>query len=323
MKLPAVTLCLCSLLTYSTNATLHESLINCKIGEDECDIKDFYSFKARTTLTNVTITCYVLNGGRNSTGHSSEIKSTRTTGFYSGFEMSFFLPKDHYFFYYINDPFVEPTSPEIIKYVLSGTSDILILEKTVETKLEYPFNNCWDRVNLPDTPLVRHLTEANITYRQVNCFELCFQNYIQNYALEHEINEDEARLNEKVKNYDKMKNCKHLCPLECESTQYKISESIFFLADFSDNSEYILKWIPIIRKRLNITINSIEEFIKNYVEISIFYDNLQYTRISQTPKTTLSTLVSNLGGSTGLFLDLSFMSVCRAVEFLLGIFLKF
>jgi len=64
------------------------------------------------------------------------------------------------------------------------------------------------------------------------------------YALEHKIDEYKAILKEEVKNYDKVKNCNHLCPLECESTQYKISESIFFLNDFSDTSEYSLKWIP-------------------------------------------------------------------------------
>jgi len=88
---------------------------------------------------------------------------------------------------------------------------------------------------LPDTPLVRHLSEANITYRQVNCFELSFQIFVKNYALEHKISEDEARKKEEVQNYDKEKNCNKLCPLECESTQYKISQSMFTLAYFSDS----------------------------------------------------------------------------------------
>jgi len=58
------------------------------------------------------------------------------------------------------------------------------------------------------------------------------------------------------------------------------------------------------------------------LELFVFFDSLQYTKISQTPKKTLSALISNLGGSTGLFLDLSFMSVCRAIEFFLGIIFK-
>jgi len=219
MKLPAVTLCLASLYpSLSTNATLDVSLFNCTINGTECGKNDFYSFKTRTSI-NVqdVLTCYVLNGGRNSSGHSSEIKSTRTTGPYSGFELIFFLPKDHFFYYYVNDGFVKPTISEITNSISSSTVNFLTLEKTVETKLEYPFNNCWDRNNLPDTPLVRQLSEANITYRQLNCFELCFQNFVQNYALENRISEDVARLKEEIKNYDEDKNCNHLCPLECET----------------------------------------------------------------------------------------------------------
>ena len=197
------------------------------------------------------------------------------------------------------------------------------MEKTVETKLEYPFNICWDRTNLPDTTLVRQLTEADTTYRQVNCFELCFLNFVQKYALEHKISEAEARGEEKVKNYDTEKNCKQLCPLECESTQYKISESKFSLVELSNIEEYSSQYIPFIKQKLNITVNSTEEFTKNYLEIFVFFDSLQYTKISQTPKTTLSELVSNLGGSTGLFLDLSFLSACRAIEFILGIIFKY
>jgi len=234
-----------------------------------------------------------------------------------------YLPINYSFLYYINDAYVKPTATENIKFLLPGTSNVIILEKTVETKLEYPFNNCWNLNNLPDTPLVRQLSAANITYRQVNCFELCFQNFVQNYAREHKIGEAEAILKDEVKNYDKVKNCNHFCPLECESTQYKISESMFSLVDFSNIEKYISEVIPSIENKLNITINSTEEFKKNNLNLIVNFDSLRYTKISQTPKTTLSALVSNLGGSTGLFLDLSFMSVCRAIEFFFGIIFKF
>jgi len=128
------------------------------------------------------------------------------------------------------------------------------------------------------------LSDANIPYRQVNCFELCFENFVQKYAFEHNISEAEAREKDEVQNYDKEKNCNKLCSLECESTQYKVSESVFSFADFSDISEYSLQFIPVIEKKLNMTINSIEEFRKNYLDISIFFDNLKYTKISHKNK---------------------------------------
>jgi len=321
MTLPAFNVCLVSSKANFGNFTLNQALYNCNIGGTMCDAKDFFSFEIRSN--NATITCYVLNGGRNSTGHSSEIKRTKITEQLSGFFLQLYLPKYHFFYYYINDAYVKPTTSDNIKFILPGTSNVVILEKTVETKLEYPFNNCWERANLPDTPLVRQLSAANITYRQVNCFEFCFQNFVKKYALEHKISEDEAILIEEVKNYDKVTYCNHLCPLECEITQYKITESMFSLVDFSNIEEFSLQNKPLIEKKLNVTINSTEEFNKNFLNLFVNFDSLKYTKISQTPKTTLSSLVSNLGGSTGLFLDLSFMSVCRAIEFFLGIVFKF
>ncbi len=101
MKLPAVTLCLAGLYpNLATNATLAESLFNCTIAGNLCDKNDFYSFETRPSFSpQFSLTCYVLNGGRNSTGHSREIKSTRNTGSNSGVELIFFLPKKHIFFY--------------------------------------------------------------------------------------------------------------------------------------------------------------------------------------------------------------------------------
>jgi len=318
--LPSVTLCLDRLDYFlAVNATLKTSLVNCTIGDLECDHNDFYSFETPTIWSDEIVICYVLNGGRNSSGHLNKIKSTRKTAHYSGFKLQFFLPKDHYFIYFINDAYVKPVVSEINKYFLSGTTNDFILEKIVETKLEYPFNNCWERINLPDSPLVRQLSAANITYRQVNCFELCLRNFAAKYALEHRISEDEARRKEEVKNYDRDKNCNDLCPLECENTQYKITESKFYLADYS---EYTSPWIPVVEQKFNITVNSTEEFNKNSVEVTVFFDSLKYTKISQTPKTSLSALVSNFGGSFGLFLDLSFLSACRAIEFILGMIFK-
>ena len=82
--------------------------------------------------------------------------------------------------------------------------------------------------NSPDYLYVRQLSEANVTYRQKNCFELCFQDYVKKYASEHEISE--AKLNKEVQNY-KGKNCKNVCPLECESTSFSITDTKFNLND--------------------------------------------------------------------------------------------
>jgi len=282
MTLPAVTLCLFSLKNKFTNATLDKTLYNCSISGTVCESKDFYSFETRSSEDDI-MTCFVLNGGRNSTDHSIEIKSITYPNY--RFFLGFYLPNDHSIYHYINDAFVKPTPSEITKYLLPARISNIILEKTIETKLEFPFNDCLERKNLPDNHLVRQLSSANITYRQVNCFELCLQNFIKMFALEHGISKVEARLKTEVNNFNKEKNCKHSCPLECDSTHYKMSESTFSTDDFSNIEDSILQNKDFIEKKKNITINSSEEFNKNILQIQVYFDSLKYTKINQTPKT--------------------------------------
>jgi len=217
MTLPAVTLCLVyyTSLSYSTNATLKESLLYCSIDVTECDSHDLY--ETQLILNNNTITCYVLNGGRNSSVLGQQDLSLALTSNFT------YQRKTFLFITYLN-----PITSEINKYFNYGTSNDLVMEKTVETKLEYPFNNCWSRFNLPDTPLVGQLAEANITYRKVNFFELCFQNLFKSM---HWITELVRERQEG--NYDRITNCNDLCPSECESTQYRISESKFSVFEYS------------------------------------------------------------------------------------------
>jgi hypothetical protein len=129
-------------------------------------------------------------------------------------------------FYYINDAYVKPTTSELesLRFILPNSFNYFKLEKSIESKLEFPFNNCSTLRNLPNSVLIR------------------------------QINEDEARLKKEVTDYDKAKNCNHLCPLECETTQYRILESKFYLNDFDDTSSQRSSLIAEIENKLNITI---------------------------------------------------------------------
>jgi len=60
------------------------------------------------------------------------------------------------------------------------------------------------------------------------------------------------------------------------------------LFNVSDSKEYSLRVIPSVEKKLNLKISSTEEFNKNNLQVVVFFDSLKYTKISQTPKTTLS-----------------------------------
>ena len=82
-------------------------------------------------------------------------------------------------------------------------------------------------------------------------------------------------------------------------------------------SKYLMN-NTVVRKRFSHLNNSIsfDELAKNVARIQIFYDELQETIISEEIKTQPFDLVSNLGGTLGLFLGLSFLSLIEIFEIL-------
>jgi hypothetical protein len=198
----------------STNLTIDRALIECLVGGTECGHEDFFIFETKLGL------CYVLNGGRNSSSHSVNTKSTKNTGYRSGIDILFFLPKNHFVYFYVNDAQVKPTSLELNNiYALPGGYSNIRMEKSVETKLEFPYSACRDTEKFPDSVYIRQLNESKFTYRQVNCFELCLQDFLKNSSNV----EAESLSND----FDYTKNCGHLFPLECQSISYRLIETEF------------------------------------------------------------------------------------------------
>jgi len=278
MLLPAVTICISSMSDYLTNFTLDRALVSCLVGGTECGHEDFFIFETNLGL------CYVLNSGRNSSSHSVDIKSTKNTGFRSGIDIFLILPKNHFVFFQVNDAQVKPTSSELNNiYALPGGYTKMRLEKNVETKLEFPYSACRDSEKFPDSAYVRQLNESKFTYRQANCFELCFHDFLKNSSTV-----EEAKFSN---DFDYINNCGHLCPLECQSTSYRIIETEFKWSDFDasyfSNFINILDKNPNLDKKLDLKNLTAQQLSENMLGLVFYYDSLRYTQISQSPKTSL------------------------------------
>ena len=83
-----------------------------------------------------------------------------------------------------------------------------------------------------------------------------------------------------------------LCPFECSSVTFEISQIEYSNVNIKDN----------------------------YVWVNFYYNELKYTEISQTVKTTWTDLVSNTAGVLGLFLEFTFLSVYRILIFVFDVF---
>lgn len=49
--------------------------------------------------------------------------------------------------------------------------------------------------------------------------------------------------------------------------------------------------------------------------LSIYFDEIKYTRMEESPQMELVDLVANIGGTLGLFIGVSFLSFAEALEF--------
>ena len=100
------------------------------------------------------------------------------------------------------------------------------------------------------------------------------------------------------------------CPEECDSLTYDIN---LHSAMITGNGNVTSKSNPYL---LVAGFNTYENVSRTYFAIRIYYEESRYTLISQQAKIELFGLISNIGGSLGLFIGFSFISLLELVEVL-------
>lgn len=102
--------------------------------------------------------------------------------------------------------------------------------------------------------------------------------------------------------------CYSSCPLECDIDDFTttISTSPFPPNDYYLNE--IKRDQKIISKYSNISLISDTDITNSLLKLSIYYNTLSYTLISESPTMGIVDLLSNLGGVLGLFLGISYIS---------------
>lgn len=72
--------------------------------------------------------------------------------------------------------------------------------------------------------------------------------------------------------------------------------------------------------RTNVTL---EELRSNLLCISVFYSDLSYRKFYEIQKVDIIDLISNIGGTLGLFLGMSFLSFVEVIDLLLNVLFSF
>lgn len=202
------------------------------------------------------------------------------------------------------------------------------ITRTFSYQKEKPFSNCdgnTDKIENYDSKLYKLVFETKKKYNSKICIDFCYQEQLilkcncTDKAViafnEHKYCKyDDVCLNrvyeETFKNLDKI--CYEKCPLECEKISYLKTISSTKLG----NDE----WMKYYQEFYTLENSSVSQEL---AVVNIYYESLAYTEITEAPTVSEISLLSNIGGLTGLFLGLSLLSFIELIELIFLILFLF
>lgn len=333
---------------------LGQFMLYCKYNGKLCNESDFswiYSYEYGN--------CYQFNSGKDSNMLDAEIKKSYVTGNRNGLYLELYpyeaesvysLQSDVGLIVFVHNKTSRPVPSEGIK-LLSGVLTNIVVEKSYAQKSPYPFSDCVDLDTFEfDRTYYNTILSANLGYKQKDCFDLCLQDitiaacgcYDLKYAAMRQaapcLDETQVKCVEtQYFNFigsDINGKCANYCPLECvsESFAYKFS-----MADFpSQTYAGILKKSPVFE---NLADDFGESSVLDFLlAVNIYYSDLGYTLVTESPKTSIFDIVANVGGiyfiyinkyrlifiiillkqgTLGLFIGISLLSVVEVIEMLM------
>ena len=290
---------------------LDQILIDCVYNGKNCNESDFswhymYDFGS----------CYQFNTGKDLSGNSLPIKKSYISGDKSGLYLELYAGGDGESIYslqpdsgmvvFIHNQSSKPVVSEGIR--LKQNSLINIIMKKVFTQREPdPYSDCQDLNDFKfNKTLYNAIIESGSSFKQKLCFDLCLQQVIIKkcgcYDLKYlkilsvgsclNLTQLECANTEYLSfvesDIDSL--CSEYCPLECDSQyfEYKISTNYFPTGSYTN----ILSLNPAVAAHLD----TYEDLGKNILALNIYYDNLQYSLLSEAQKTSIFDIIAIIGG---------------------------
>ena len=262
--------------------------------------------------TSYTGKCYRFNSGINMTNHSVLIQKSKRSRYNDGFFLQFNTDANSFLVSVYNQTQNSSTIFNKGFHISTGSRNYFSIKRIYDSKLEYPYNDCHNDVSkfAMNKTVINYMRNKNLEYSRMECIRIfenskfleenncnCSLNNFDEYPYKvcYNSTEQQKCYNKFIDNF----NNKYLdqmfsehCPLECDTFNYDIS----------------------INSRTSQTLSE-----KNSVGIYVYYEDLKYTLISQQPKIQFIDLISNIGGSLGLFVGISFISFLELFEILIEI----
>ncbi len=278
--------------------------------------------------------CFKFNSGKNLTKQSVDLDQSSYSGLNFGFTFEFYIQTNNDYDrlkVFIHDQKFQPSTIANKGHFISpGVFNYFSLDRVKSERLEEPYNDCIKDVYSfkKNRTLINYLKENSIGYSKDECMSLCFNLMYSESLTEYETCDCKLGLSEDfiTKCIDKITNstvlvctkkflkkfvrlkpfdlCNNYCPYECDSLEYLIShytDPILSKGVINSNSVYS-------------QFNTYENLTRIFYSINVYYNSLKYTLIAQKAKFGVYDLISNMGGTFGLFLGMTLMTFVELIE---------
>jgi hypothetical protein len=166
---------------------------------------------------------------------------------------------------------------------------------------------------------MNYMKSINYSYTQKECVVLCrnllanetsncncfINNLNEKYLIKCHDNNNDSKLIKCTEDFYatfNIEKCAMYCPLECDSFYYDIRLNTKLILTNGQITDDIYGF------------KTYENMSKTFFGIYVYYEDLKYTLIEQNPRIELFGLISNVGGTLGLFLGFSFISILEIFE---------
>ena len=286
--------------------------------------------------------CFRFNSGKNAYNQTIDILSSDVAGFENGFNLNVYLsvPRMYDFIemiLFIYNHSLPPLNLYNSGYwIKTGSWNYFEIERVFIENLDRPYSDCLMDISLfnSNKSLIDFILRQNDRiYTQKDCFDMCGYMFtmsesdckcgssLDTFFTQCYINSSKRNCTREYLKYFRknlqMKKCLDFCPLECNSMNYAINtynEHMPTSGNITQKENVSIDTTGQFRK-----FKTYEEVNRNFIGLRVYYKNLMYSIITQTPKIAPYNLIANIGGIWSLYLGISFISIIEMIEIVLEI----
>jgi hypothetical protein len=279
--------------------------------------------------------CWQFNSGFNSKNQKITFKQSPNNGKNFGLSVEIFplYNQNKYITSYSNGllVFVHNSSFTPRSTVVSlepGKASNIEIQRTFIQKSPYPYSECID-LDSYSSDLYDYIKSLGQSYRQEDCFSLCLQKtviskcncFVTFYSNLNSTVEPCLTLNQYSCLYKQylsfdLLDCKSKsCPLECETVNYDLTvtsqgfpSKTYYKRKLNTESNQNLSLIYL---NESLTYDLMREYSLSF---NVYYPYMRYTSLTESPKTSIADLFSQIGGGLGLFVSFSVFTLFEFIE---------